>query len=133
MSVDAARQLGNGFQAFEGPWVMLFSPSRILLAPFNRRRKRNQRKRARRLPRKPIAALQQLEERVMLSAVSWTGGGDGKNWSDPHNWSSGAVPSASDDVTISLANSQTIVYSSAAGTSTINSLNGNDPFAISEI
>ncbi|MCB9949900.1 MAG: VCBS repeat-containing protein [Planctomycetaceae bacterium] len=36
----------------------------------------------------------------MLSAVSWTGAGDGSSWSDFSNWSGNQVPSADDDVSI---------------------------------
>jgi hypothetical protein len=66
----------------------------------------------------------------MLSAVSWTGKGDGTSWNDGQNWSSQAVPGATDDVTINLANSQTIVYSSASGNTTVKSLSGDDPLSI---
>src|SRR5436305_768373 len=43
-------------------------------------------------------AMEALESRVLLSAVAWTGGGDGVNWTDPANWSGGALPGAADDV-----------------------------------
>ncbi len=36
------------------------------------------------------------------SAVSWTGEGDGLNWTDPDNWSPKAVPLSTTDVTIDL-------------------------------
>ncbi len=36
------------------------------------------------------------------SAVSWTGEGDGLNWTDPDNWSSKSVPLPTTDVTIDL-------------------------------
>ncbi|HEX4071489.1 MAG TPA: hypothetical protein VHX68_09975, partial [Planctomycetaceae bacterium] len=80
---------------------------------------------------KPIpSCIESLEDRILLSAVSWTGVGDGKSWNNAQNWNTDTVPGASDDVTINLANSQTIVYSSAAGTTAIHSLNGSDPFSI---
>ena len=41
--------------------------------------------------------------------VSWTGLGDGVNWSDPANWSGNALPLAADDVTIDVAASPTII------------------------
>ncbi|MDE2291825.1 MAG: hypothetical protein KGL53_07060, partial [Elusimicrobia bacterium] len=34
------------------------------------------------------------------SAVAWTGGGDGVNWSDPLNWSPVGVPGAGADVVV---------------------------------
>ncbi len=61
----------------------------------------------------------------MLSAVSWTGMGDGTSWSDPNNWSGNALPSSSDDVTINptLAPNTTLTITHASGAHTINSLN----------
>jgi len=76
------------------------------------------------------SAAESLEDRVMLAAVSWTGAGDGTNWNNAQNWSTQAVPGAGDSVTINLTNSQTIVYSSSACNTTIQSLNGNDPLSI---
>ncbi len=52
-----------------------------------------------------------LEERLALSAVSWTGSGDGTSWSDKDNWSGHAVPTSADDVTINVASNPTIVVS----------------------
>src|SRR5262249_24836054 len=43
-----------------------------------------------------------LETRRLFNGVSWTGGGDGLNWSDPNNWSSHALPGINDDVTINV-------------------------------
>jgi hypothetical protein len=46
--------------------------------------------------------LEWLEERATPAAVSWTGAGDGINWSDVHNWSTATrLPGPADDVTIS--------------------------------
>ena len=36
--------------------------------------------------------IEPLEDRVMLSVVSWTGHGDAVSWTDPANWNSGHVP-----------------------------------------
>ena len=36
----------------------------------------------------------------MLSAVNWTGSGDGSSWSDVHNWSTNALPDINSDVTL---------------------------------
>ncbi|MGD9721697.1 MAG: beta strand repeat-containing protein [Pirellulales bacterium] len=56
----------------------------------------------------------------MLAAVSWDGGGDGINWSDPLNWSGNALPAVVDDVTIDVPGTITVVH--ASGTSAIHSL-----------
>jgi trimeric autotransporter adhesin len=45
-------------------------------------------------------ALEPLEPRQMLSAVSWDGGGDGRSWLDPRNWSDDRLPSVRDEVLI---------------------------------
>ena len=34
--------------------------------------------------------------------ISWTGAGDGSNWSDPTNWNLGRIPNTTDTVTITL-------------------------------
>ena len=61
-----------------------------------------------------------LERRRLLAAVSWDGGGDGTNWTDPINWSGNALPQAADDVTISVVANPTILIPS--GTQSIKSL-----------
>jgi fibronectin-binding autotransporter adhesin len=63
-----------------------------------------------------------------LMSVSWTGGGDGVNWTDPNNWSSDAVPTSGTDVTINIAGSPTITL--ASGTQSINSLVTSDPLKL---
>ena len=87
----------------------------------------------RRTPRLPMAArvcsaadmaprnqyaVEILEPRRLLS-VSWTGGGDRVNWTDPANWG-GQLPAASDDVIINIPGNPTIQL--ASGTQTIHSL-----------
>lgn len=70
-----------------------------------------------------------LEERHMLSVVSWTGGGDGKSWSDAANWSGGALPGAAADVVINAPTGTTIVH--ASGDDSINSLTSASAFTLS--
>lgn len=53
------------------------------------------------------SSLEQLEHRLALSAVAWTGPSSG-SWDVAGNWSSGAVPTAGDDVTIDTAAALTI-------------------------
>ena len=65
-------------------------------------------------------ALEALELRMMLSTVTWTGGGGSNNaWSDPANWSSNpSLPSTGDDVIIGIAGASVTSTDSV----TINSL-----------
>ena len=70
-----------------------------------------------------------LECRQLLTAVSWDGGGDGSNWSDPINWSGDALPGATDDVTINVAGVITVTH--ASGSTTIGSVNSAENLVIS--
>ncbi|MFO0977379.1 MAG: PKD domain-containing protein [Planctomycetaceae bacterium] len=45
----------------------------------------------------------ELEPRQLLSAVQWDGGAGTSNWDDAANWDSDAVPTDSDDVTVTGA------------------------------
>lgn len=69
-----------------------------------------------------------LESRLLLSAVAWTGAGDGANWTDPDNWDTHALPGPSDDVTINVAGNPTIQV--ASGTESVKSLTSGDDLAI---
>ena len=82
-------------------------------------RRRNRRGRFDPHRRRPYG-FEQLEGRYLLTAVSWTGAGDGTNWTNPANWSTQAVPGPADDVTISISGTPTIQLSS--GIQSINSL-----------
>jgi hypothetical protein len=55
-----------------------------------------------------------LESRFLLSAVAWTGAGDDVSWGDPANWSNQAVPTISDDVSITDNSAAPITISSGA-------------------
>src|SRR5271157_3659322 len=81
----------------------------------------------RKADRRRHAAIEELERRLVMSAVSWTGLGDGTTWQDLNNWSTKAVPGGSDDVTINVANNPPIIYN---GTSSIHSLVDNDSLNI---
>jgi hypothetical protein len=48
--------------------------------------------------------------------VSWTGLGDGVNWSNPANWSGGVLPGPGDDVAINVAGTPTIVIAGVSPT-----------------
>ena len=78
---------------------------------------------------KPVQwVVESLERRVLLAAVSWTGGGDGINWTDPKNWSTNALPGATDTVTINAAGNPTITI--ASGSQAVSTLTTSDPLTI---
>ncbi len=108
--------------------MLLKSHTKTQLAA--RRSGRLARRKRRALSLCSIHAIEFLESRRLLAAVSWTGLGDDTNWSDPNNWSTHALPSAGDDVTISAAANPGVVYSAAAGTRSIQSLTSSDPFSL---
>jgi hypothetical protein len=64
--------------------------------------------------RRTSSFCEQLEGRLLLAAVSWDGGGDGQNWTDPLNWSTDSVPDATSDVTVNSASSLTVRVAPAA-------------------
>jgi hypothetical protein len=82
-------------------------------------RRRNRRARFDPHRRRPYG-FEQLEGRYLLTAVSWTGAGDGTSWTNPANWSTHALPGPADDVTISISGTPTIQL--ASGVQSINSL-----------
>ncbi len=53
------------------------------------------------------------------SPDTWTGGGDGKSWNDPNNWSEDAVPGSNDEAIINVPG-LTVNYS--GGSSSVNSV-----------
>src|SRR4051794_23591428 len=55
-------------------------------------------RRARTLRRRGLQ-IELLEDRVLLSVVTWTGQGDAASWADPRNWNTG-VPGAADTAVI---------------------------------
>ncbi len=69
------------------------------------------------------AALEILEQRLVMSQVSWTGAGGDLSWQDARNWSTGSVPGATDDV----SGNPTIVFN---GTATIQNLADGDSLDI---
>ena len=73
-------------------------------------------------------AVESLEDRRVLAAVSWDGGGDGINWSDGLNWSTNALPTSADDVTISVPGTITVTH--ASGNDTIRSLTSAENLSI---
>src|SRR5689334_16539364 len=78
--------------------------------------------------RSRAAFFERLEERALLSAVSWINASGG-SWNVTANWSGNAVPRASDDVTIDLPGTVTITHS--AGSDTIHSLTSQESLSLS--
>src|SRR4051794_19608553 len=74
------------------------------------------------------SAIESLERRRLLAAISWDGGGDGVNWHDPINWSGNTLPGLNDDVTINVAANPTIQFTSAAGNVSVRTLNSAEAF-----
>ncbi|MBL8818927.1 MAG: hypothetical protein JNL58_23060, partial [Planctomyces sp.] len=70
-----------------------------------------------------------LEDRVLLAAVSWDGGGGDLNWNTAANWSDDIVPDADDDVTINL-NDNNLAVSIANSTIAVNSLNSQSKISV---
>src|SRR5436305_7265580 len=77
---------------------------------------------------------ERLEDRTLLSTtpltpdastiVVWVGGSG--DWSTPSNWSTGKVPGASDNVTISVPDDITVTHQS--GNDTVLSLHSDEAF-----
>ena len=63
-----------------------------------------------------------LEQRMLLAAVSWDGDAGDNLWHSANNWSNNAVPTAADDVTISIAANPTILFNATTGARSVNSL-----------
>jgi hypothetical protein len=74
--------------------------------------------------------MEQLEDRRVLAAVSWTGSGGNLLWSNPANWSTNQLPGPTNDVTIDAPGNVTIVYDRAEAT-TVRSLSLADSLRLS--
>ena len=76
-------------------------------------------------------AVETLEPRTLLAAVSWTGAAGDNQWTTPGNWSTGQLPGPGDDVTINIAGKPTIfLFSSGGGVQSIHSLTLADPLQV---
>jgi RHS repeat-associated protein len=69
-----------------------------------------------------------LEPRLVLSAVSWDGGGGNLLWSNRLNWSGDQLPGPTDDVTLSATGDVTIVHDQ--GTTQVQSLRLQDSLSL---
>jgi hypothetical protein len=71
--------------------------------------------------------LSRLEERTLLSTITWTGDAGNNNWDTPGNWSSDSVPTASDDAVVGSTGTTIAV----TGIDFANSLSSQDAISIS--
>jgi hypothetical protein len=94
------------------------------MRPLFHRSDRN-RNRARSRSRRP--QFDRMEERTLLSAVSWTGQAGDNNWDMAGNWNTDSIPSASDDATISVAAN---VQHSSNAVDSVRSLMSSQPLTI---
>lgn len=92
----------------------------------NRLPRWNSRRGIRRNLRRLLA--EQLEDRRVLAALNWTGGAGNNLFSDAGNWNPVQVPTASDDVTISVAANPVIQIS---GNQSVNSLVSDEALVFS--
>src|SRR4029079_9001831 len=76
--------------------------------------------------------VEQLEDRRLLTTVTWNGGDAlSDQWSDPDNWLGGLVPVTGDDVLIPVtAGSAEVLFDGTAAAVTLNSLTSDEPFHI---
>jgi hypothetical protein len=74
-----------------------------------------------------LLAFPLLANALYAATVSWDGGGDGSAWHDPLNWSEDALPGATDDVAITVADAE-VTYST--GAVTVQSLNCPRPLRL---
>ncbi len=73
--------------------------------------------------------LESLEHRTLLSSVSWINP-NGGDWDIASNWSTDAIPTALDNVTISIAVSNPITHG-AVNADEVNSVTSDDPIVLS--
>src|SRR5262245_58647838 len=73
--------------------------------------------------------IEQLEDRSLLTTISWAIDGDGF-WDDAANWSTGSVPTLGDDVVIARpAGAFTVTHRS--GSTSVNSITSDEKLIVS--
>ncbi len=66
----------------------------------------------------------------MLATSSWDGGGDGRSWLDPLNWSDNALPPAGADVTIPNVTATSAVHLPTSGSVSLRTLQSAEPLVL---
>ena len=80
--------------------------------------------------RRERLGVEALEQRLVLTPITWTGKADGVSWQVADNWDLRRVPAASDDVIIpDIASSPNVTYSQ--GITSINSLTSFETLVLS--
>jgi len=75
--------------------------------------------------------LEPLERREVLTAVAWTGLGGSNLWSNPANWSGGAVPSLSNVLAVAIpTGSGNVIFDAGAGPTTLRTLDSLRPMSV---
>src|SRR5262249_54253790 len=69
--------------------------------------------------------------RLMLSVVSWDGGGDGTHWNDRFNWDTDALPGPGDDAIIGAGSPGSGSVTFSTGSSTVHSVQSDKAFTLS--
>ena len=77
-------------------------------------------------------AVIRLEDRTLLSSITWTGSAGDNNWDTPANWSSDAVPTVADDVVIGNSFSGITITHSASSSDSVNSINSQAAIDITD-
>jgi hypothetical protein len=75
-------------------------------------------KRHRKIRRLTSARIEPLEQRFLLSAVSWIGAGSG-SWNTASNWSTGAIPNSTSDVVINQPGNIQVTLTGSASVDSI--------------
>src|SRR6266849_1626555 len=91
---------------------MRLNPLRRLSRLLSKKSRRGDPMGSRRLIGFPLM-IELLEDRTLLSTVSWIGGSG--DWNDTSHWSTGALPGATDDVQINVSGI-TVTHFSGSGT-----------------
>ncbi len=81
--------------------------------------------------RRRQVGFEQLEARRLLATSVWDGGGDGRTWLDPLNWSDRQVPSAGTDVLIPNVAATSIINLPTSGTLRLHSLQSAEHLVLS--
>jgi hypothetical protein len=71
--------------------------------------------------------VEQLEDLITPSMISWNGAAGDNNWTTPGNWNTGQLPGSSDDVVINQSGA-VVLYQ--GGSTTVNSITDNDTLKI---